>query len=256
MPIMSAEQGRRLWQHFARHAPVDVLDIGTCHGTSAAYLAGALRQLGRGRVTTVDTCQLDHLSPAKEMVSQLLSRCGLEEWVTVVRMPHSSYAWWLLEEVRRHTSESDGCVPAYDFIYLDGAKSLTIDATSVVLAERLLRPGGWLLLDDLDWVYADRPEYQPTVVLGNHTRYELSTDEVRTPHVRAVVDHVLRGHPAFGELRLDADHQWAWAQKVELPRQRLTTVTTVEDQATGRVLLRAAAQRAFGRVRRSVGVPR
>jgi predicted O-methyltransferase YrrM len=250
-PIMTVDQGQRIWAHFVEHRPVDVLDIGTCYGASAAYLAGALRHLGRGRVVTVDSNQFDDVSPAREQVAELLERCALTDWVDTVRMPHSSYAWWLLEEVERCTS-AGRCTPAYDFIYLDGAKTLTIDTTSVVLAERLLRPGGWLLLDDLDWSFERRPELRPTTVLGNGTRYELSDAEIRVPHIAAVFEHVLRPHPAFGSFRIDADGEWGWAQKTTATTRELVVRTEVTDEVSGRALLRAAAAKAIDRGRRAI----
>lgn len=252
-PIMTVHQGRRIWEHFLEHEPVDVLDIGTCFGASAAYMGGALRHLGRGQVVTVDTSKFDDLSPAKDMVYALLERCGLQEWVRPVRMPHSSYAWWLLEEVQRHSDQAGACSPAYDFIYIDGAKSLTIDTTSVMLAEKLLRPGGWLLLDDLDWSYQLRPEYRPTTVLENGERFELSEAEIATPHLLAMFDALVRDHPRFDNLRIDADGEWGWAQKTTAsgPRE-LTIRTELVSDVGGRALLQAAARKGLLRSKESV----
>ena len=58
-------------------------------------------------------------------------------------------------------SEGNGA-PRFDLVYLDGAKNWTIDGLAVVLAERLLRPGGWLLMDDLHWTYGDDPGREVT----------------------------------------------------------------------------------------------
>ncbi|MCU1594803.1 MAG: hypothetical protein JWO12_2195 [Frankiales bacterium] len=248
-PIMTEGQGLRIWEHFVEHQPRDVLDIGTCFGTSAAYMAGALRYLGRGRVVTVDSNQFDDRSPAKEWVEAVLQRCGLRDWVDTVRMPHSSYAWWLLEEVRRRTSAAGVCTPGYDFIYLDGAKSLTIDTTAVILAERLLRPGGWLLLDDLNWTFEGREEFVPTTMLGNGDRYVLSAEERTVPHIAALFDHVLRDHPAFSNLRVDEDREWGWAQKVRAERRELVVRTELVGDVSGRVLLRAALDKVRARAR-------
>ena len=66
----------------------------------------------------------------------------------------SSYTWWLKEQVQARSDRAGNVEPAYDFVYLDGAKNWTIDGLAVVLIEKLLRPGGWLLMDDLPWTYA------------------------------------------------------------------------------------------------------
>ena len=69
----------------------------------------------------------------------------------------SSYTWWLKEQVQARSDRAGNVEPLYDFVYLDGAKNWTIDGLAVVLVEKLLRPGGWLLMDDLDWTYAQDP---------------------------------------------------------------------------------------------------
>ena len=74
----------------------------------------------------------------------------------------SSYTWWLKEQVRARSDADGNCEPRFDFVYLDGAKNWTVDGLAVVLAEKLLRPGGWLLMDDLDWTYAQDPGREAT----------------------------------------------------------------------------------------------
>ena len=70
-------------------------------------------------------------------------------------------------------------------MYLDGAKNWTIDGLAVILIEKLLRPGRWLLMDDLDWTYGQDPGREITD--GIHHR-ELSERERTEPHLRAVFD--------------------------------------------------------------------
>jgi predicted O-methyltransferase YrrM len=113
-----------------------------------------------------------------------------------------------MEEVARRSDASGNCEPAYDFVYLDGAKSLTIDGVSVLFIERLLRPGGWLLLDDLDWSFGSNPKVAQTE--GVH--YALSPAEREEPHVRAVFELIVKTLPSMTNLRLE-DGRWGWAQK-------------------------------------------
>ena len=71
----------------------------------------------------------------------------------------------------RSRSDGAGTVePVYDFVYLDGAKHWTIDGLAVVLVEKLLRPGGWLLMDDLGWTYADDPAREATDGVAHRDR--------------------------------------------------------------------------------------
>ena len=74
----------------------------------------------------------------------------------------SSYTWWLKEQVQARSDRAGNVEPLYDFVYLDGAKNWTIDGLAVVLIEKLLRPGGWLLMDDLPWTYAQDPGREAT----------------------------------------------------------------------------------------------
>ena len=88
---------------------------------------------------------------------------GQAQRVTVVR-EFSSYTWWLKEQVQARSDRSGNVASLYDFVYLDGAKNWTIDGLAVILIEKLLRPGGWLLMDDLEWTYAQDPDREATAL--------------------------------------------------------------------------------------------
>lgn len=51
---MTPEFGRRVYTHVTEAKPEQVLELGTAHGVSAAYIAAALEANGRGHLTTVD----------------------------------------------------------------------------------------------------------------------------------------------------------------------------------------------------------
>ena len=209
-PWMTSRQGAQVWEHFRRTTPDVVLDIGTCYGTSAAYMAGALRAFGGTRVVTVDSAQFDDRSDAAQWCRALWDRCGVTDLIEMVRIPYSNYAWWLMEQVRGATT-AGRCEPQFDFVYLDGAKLITLDGASVALIEPLLRPGGWLLLDDLDWTFAEHDGQVPVVRYGEDLEYTLSSAEMETPHLRSVFDCIVRLHPGFVEFTDDG--VWGWARK-------------------------------------------
>src|SRR4051794_19988960 len=146
---MTPEHGRRVYDHIRRSGARDVLELGTAHGVSACYMAAALEAGGEGRVTTVD-----HAGAAYEPgPEEVVERAGLSHRVEIVRA-HSSYNWFLKERIEERTDATGVVDPQYDFCYLDGSKNFNVDGLAVVLVEKLLRPGGWLLMDDLDWTYA------------------------------------------------------------------------------------------------------
>src|SRR5215210_3206336 len=204
VPFMSPEQGRIVYDHVRATRPAEALELGTAHGVGAAYLAAALNDNGAGRLTTVDFEGAAY-DPSPENV---LARAGVADRVEVVRR-YSSYTWWLKEEVAARSDRAGNCEPRFDFVYLDGAKNFTIDGLAVVLIEKLLRPGGWLLMDDLDWTYAQDPGREATDGIVHR---ELSEPERSEPHLRAVFDLIVAQHPSFTQLRVQ-DEWWGWARK-------------------------------------------
>jgi predicted O-methyltransferase YrrM len=210
VPFMNPAQGRRIYDHVRATGARDLLDIGTAHGASAAYMAASLD--GGGRVTTVDRYHFAGPTP-----EETLERAGVADRVEVVRIEHSSYTWWLKDQVKACSDESGNCTPLFDFCYLDGAKDWNLDGLAVILIEKLLRLGGWLLLDDLDWSY-DSSGYTPVPE-------ELSAAERAEPHIRAVFEHIVKPHPSFTELRVE-DDWWAWARKAPGEPRRLRLETT------------------------------
>ncbi len=232
VPFMSPAQGRLVYEHVRDTGAQDVLELGTAHGVGAAYLAAAA-----ARVTTVDFAGAAY-DPAPE---QVLARAGVAERVTVVR-EFSSYTWWLKERVAERSDEHGNVDACFDFVYLDGAKNWTIDGLAVVLVEKLLRPGGWLLMDDLEWTYAQDPGRAATDGIVHR---ELSERERTEPHLRAVFDLIVAQHPSFTELRRQ-DEWWGWARKApdEPRRYRVETSRPMSALAAG------AARRLARRARR------
>ena len=128
-----------------------MLELGTAHGVGAAYMAAA-----GANVTTVDFAGASY-DPSPE---EVVAKAGVADRVAIVR-EYSSYTWWLKTQVEsaRRARQRRAC---FDFVYLDGAKNWTIDGLAVILIEKLLRPGGWLLMDDLEWTYAQDPGREAT----------------------------------------------------------------------------------------------
>jgi len=239
---MSPEQGRTVYEHVRATRPAAVLELGTAHGVGAAYLAAGLQDNGAGRLVTVDFHGARY-DPSPESV---LARAGLRGRVEIVR-EHSSYTWWLKEQVQACSDAHGNCEPRFDFVYLDGAKHWTIDGLAVVLVEKLLRPGGWLLMDDLDWTYAQDPRREATDGIVHR---ELSEPERTEPHLRAVFELIVAQHPSFTELRVQ-DEWWGWARKAPGGPRRYTLETSRPLGALAAGALRKALRRARAARRRA-----
>jgi predicted O-methyltransferase YrrM len=199
----------RIYEHIRRTRPEAVLELGTAHGVSTSYIAAALEANGVGHLTTVDHGGASFDPPPEKLLHDL----GLEHRVTIVRA-HSSYNWFLKEQIEAHSDKNGNCEPIYDFCFLDGAHNFDIDGLAVVLVEKLLRPGGWLLLDDLDWTYEIDPWSAPELWPDGHAKPfgPLSDEQRAASQVRAVFDVVLKQHLAF--TRFICEDEWyVWAQK-------------------------------------------
>jgi predicted O-methyltransferase YrrM len=205
VPFMTPVLGRRVYDHIRRTEPDRVLELGTAHGVGAAYMAAALHANGHGRLTTVDHGGAAY-DPSPETV---LARAGLTDLVEIVRR-HSSYNWFLKEQVELASDAAGNCAPCFDFVYLDGSKNFNIDGLAVVLIEKLLRPDGWLLMDDLEWTYEHNPWIAPE---GNGRPLgPLSDSERSEPHLLAVFELIVKQHPSFTQL-IREDAWYGWAQK-------------------------------------------
>jgi predicted O-methyltransferase YrrM len=215
VPIMTPAQGQVIYEHILETQPTDILELGTASGASAAYMAAALDELGRGSITTLDRGQWVPSPPPEQRAFGKVPE--LLRYVRFERPPHSSYDWWMLRDIERRSDADGNCTPGYDFCYLDGAHDFTIDGLALFLIEKLLRPDGWVLLDDLNWSYA-----------ADNTGHDLSTlseDEINAPHVRLIFDVLIKQHPSFTELRVQ-DGSWGWAKKAPGAQRRYSFETS------------------------------
>jgi predicted O-methyltransferase YrrM len=244
IPFTTPEFGRRIYDHVIDTKPEDVLELGTAHGVSGAYIAAALEANGRGRLTTVDHGGA-HYDPSPEDV---LRRAGVAERVEIVR-EHSSYNWFLKQQVERLSDAGGNCRPIYDFVFLDGSHNFDIDGLAVVLIEKLLRPGGWLLLDDLDWTYEHNPWVAPELWPDGNARPfgPLSQDQLRAPQVGAVFELIVKQSPGFTQF-IREDEWYGWAQKLPGQARRYELRTSRSVAAMLTAALRRRRHRAAARL--------
>jgi hypothetical protein len=142
--------------------------------------------------------------------------------VTIVR-EHSSYDWYLKQQLERASDTAGNVAPYLDFCYLDGCKNFSVDGLAVVLIERLLRPGGWLLMDDLEWTYESNPWIEPT---GDGRPFGPMSESERTePHLLAVFELVAKQLPSFTHF-VREDAWYGWAQKAPGQPRRYEVATS------------------------------
>lgn len=230
-------RGKILYDAIRESAPSDCLELGFAHGTSSCYIAAALDEVGSGHLTSVDMVSgTEWQDPS---IEDLLRATGLEDYVTVQR-ENTSYTWFLKKKIEERSS-NHGCEPLYDFCFIDGAKNWTIDGCAFFLVDKLLKPGGRILFDDLKYTYQGPKERGALDSIDNIDLVSMGEDELRTPHVDAIFQLLVMQHPDYSEF-LVQDDWWAWARKV-----RSAEKTLVLDETT---TLRAEVVRTLRRLRK------
>ncbi len=200
IPLMSAEDGKILYEFILATRRRRILELGFAHGTSTCYMAAALEEQGDGSIVTVDNTSAREREPN---IFSLLERTGLSPFVTPL-FSEPSYTWELKNMIERQTS-GNVTVPCFDFCFIDGAHAWEPDGLAFFLVEKLLVPGGWVLFDDLDWTY-DRSS------IRNDDWVKAMPDDYKaTPQIDRVFSLLVLQHPSFEHFRREG--RWGWAQK-------------------------------------------
>ena len=197
-PAMTLQQAKRITAFIHEHGVADILELGFFHGVSTTYMAAALEARGAGSIVTIDQEAARALSPA---IGDLLRKAGLQSRATYHFEP-TSYTWRLMKMLE------EGSGPRFDLVYVDGAHTWFVDGFAFFLADRLLRPGGWMIFDDLDWSFATSPALKDS----EQTR-KMPEDERRVPQVRKIYELLVKPHRSYGEFR--TEEGWAYARKLD-----------------------------------------
>jgi len=229
----SPDRCAQLFDFITTHRPARCLELGFAHGVSTCYIAAALEANGHGSLTSVDNVTAVIREPSAE---HLLSKTGLRHRVELI-YEQTSYTWYL-RSVMRTQLRGASIEPLYDFCFLDGAHSWAVDGFALLLVERLLTPGGTIVLDDLTWQFDDRWPDMPA-------------DERALAQVTEVMDLLAIPNPAFDEVRVDGD--WAWLRKSSADLPSVRTVTRQDWAGPVRSAARVALAKTQRRVRGLVG---
>jgi predicted O-methyltransferase YrrM len=185
-PLTSRAVGRLLYELALEPGVDEVLELGFAHGTSAAYIAAALDEKGSGHLTTIDRPKALENRPN---VEELLESLDLRRWVTPVVA--TSYNWELMRMVEQATRDRE-TRPCLSLCFIDGAHSWETDGLAFLLVDRLLRPGSWIVFDDVKWTFASSPS------LRESARVAAMPEEERVEQqVRKVVDLLVRTTPGY-----------------------------------------------------------
>ena len=78
------------------------------------------------------------------------------------------------------------------------------------MVDKLLRPNGMIVFDDVNWTYARSSEGRSATDGVNHQ--ELSNEELTTPHIREIVELLVMQHPDYDSF-VFTDSDWFSARK-------------------------------------------
>lgn len=182
-----------------KHGVRDILEVGFYHGKSSAYFAAIFEDLGEGHLVTID---LENARDREPSIDKLLSKLGLEHRVTPV-FAERSYTWELGRMIRATPR------PQFDLCYFDGGHTWDATGFGFLLVDLLLRPGGWIIFDDLEWTIESA---MPSMVKVPGHWLDCSVDEQATPAVKLVFD-ILVPHLGYTDRRSVNSGQWGIARK-------------------------------------------
>ncbi|MGD0548847.1 MAG: class I SAM-dependent methyltransferase, partial [Terracidiphilus sp.] len=185
LPYMRLDEGRMFYDFIIANRLHIGLELGFFHGVSTAYLAGAIQDIGSGNLITIDLTKSKEREPNIEWVLEVT---GLSHLVQVFYEP-KSFNWRLMKMLEEDRYES------FDFCYIDGGHSWYDTGFAFCLVERLLKPGGWVVFDDLHYNFRDFNSQERLFAK------RMPEEEQTTPQIERVFELLVEPNPYFGSFR-------------------------------------------------------
>ena len=196
VPGMLFNQAEFMDNFLKTHNLTNLLELGFAHGASSCYMASTLKDMGEGHLTTIDLKSAKFRLPNIETV---LDKLNLNEWVTFY-YENTSYTWRLMEFIENNDE------PIFDFCYVDGAHDWYNDGFAFFLVDKLLKPGGWIIFDDMFWTFEKSPALSNTPRVKN-----MPPEEKSVAQIGKVFDLLVRTHPNY--CNFEVSGSWGIAQK-------------------------------------------
>lgn len=193
LPYMSLKQAFTLSEFIHQNHISNILELGFYHGVSTCYMAAALEEVGGGSIVTIDLLSAEKRQPN---IEQLLMSCGYTDLVDFYYEP-VSYNWRLMKLIEEDRKTFDLC-------YLDGGHDWYNTGYAFFLVDKLLKPGGWIVFDDLDWTMEH---------IDAKWALRKPLEERLTPQVRKVWELLVKTHPNYDNFQ--ESNGWGYAQKME-----------------------------------------
>jgi predicted O-methyltransferase YrrM len=192
LPYMTFKKAQVMQDFIHKHRISNILELGFFHGVSTCYMAAALEEVDQGSIVSIDLHSAQKRQPN---IEELLEKCGYLDTVEFYYEP-VSYNWRLMKLIEAQERTFDLC-------YLDGGHDWYNTGLAFFLVDKLLRPGGWIIFDDLDWTM-EHIEAQWALRKPEEERV--------TPQVRKVWELLVKTHPHYSNFYEQGG--WGYAQKV------------------------------------------
>jgi len=198
--LLPLEAMHDIYEFIIEKKPHTCIELGTGFGATACMMAAAMEEIGGGQIITVDMYLHQPVN-----VKVLIQHTRLSEEYLKIVVDLLGYTWYLADLIRQQ-SHRGGCDPLFDFCLLDGAHEWNPDALAFFLIAKLLKPGAWIALDDINFNLSMIPNWRDT-----HPNY---TDrEMDACQIGMVYDLVVRQHPDFTDFRITHNGRIGWAKK-------------------------------------------
>lgn len=105
---------------------------------------------------------------------------------------NDSYNWSLMKII-----EQRGVVPFFDYVFLDGAHTVAVDALTFFLCDKLLKVGGYMDFDDYGWSIKGSsldPEKVPEIAL------QYTDEQIKCRQVAMIVDLLVKTDCCYEEV--------------------------------------------------------
>ncbi len=123
-----------------------------------------------------------------------------------------TYSWTLFEMLEKGEQ--------FDVIYVDGHHTFYVDLPAIVLADKLLKPGGYLLLNDMEWSLSFLKANMMRSLSQWYfyrTMYDFSQytkEQQSLPHIKMIADEFLIKRSGYTkDENLSFPHWWALRKK-------------------------------------------
>tara|TARA_B100001057_G_scaffold115675_1_gene114194 strand:+ start:595 stop:1179 length:585 start_codon:yes stop_codon:yes gene_type:complete len=131
----------------------------------------------------------------KNVSDEVKSKYGDKFIVREFGVIKGDYNWDLMKIINEKESLK------YDYVYLDGAHTLTIDGLAFVLIDKLLNVGGFIEFDDYNWTIGKSPTCSPYPPVNNKKWLKNYTKEqIDTSHVKLIVDNLVKTNKRYKEI--------------------------------------------------------